>query len=230
MDSLVVQQIKEERMITFRRLPMLLGAAMMMASAAFAQTTGVINVTGTNPEAFSLTDTTGIPLSATLALGTLTPTNSNTVAPAPPVTVRIRTNKAYKLSAQAAALSFTTPGVADNGDTIALTDIGFGITGMTLTGVNVANTGSRLESIPSGFDVSGGWPTATNGLTPAFGKTLNDITTDTQILTGTRVSKKGNMATDNNFISVSFGAAALPQYFTPNAGFSSTITLTIASQ
>jgi hypothetical protein len=220
----------EERMITFRRLPILLGAAMMMASAAFAQTTGTINVTGQNPEAFSLTDTTGVPLSATLALGTLTPANGNAVTVAPPVTVRIRSNKAYKLSAQASTLTVTTPGLADNGDTIALTDIGFGITGLTLTGTNVANTGSRTESIPAGFDVSGGWPTAINGLTPTFGKTLASIQTDTQILTGTRVSKKGNMATDNNFISISFGAAALPQYFTPNAGFSSTITLTIASQ
>jgi hypothetical protein len=222
--------IKEERMITFRRLPMLFGAAMMMASAAFAQT-GTITVSGTNPEAFSLTDTNGAPLSATLSLGTLTPANNNTLQIATPVTVRIRSNKAYKLSAQASVLSFNTPGLQQGGDDIALTDIGFGITGMTLTGANVANSGSRAETIPAGFDVSGGWGvTATNGLTPAFTKTLNDITTDTQILQGLRVSRKGNMITDNNFISVSFGVAALPQYFTPNASFSSTITLTIASQ
>ena len=50
--------IKEERMITFRRLPMLLGAVMMMASAAFAQNTG-LTINGNNPEAFSLTDTGG---------------------------------------------------------------------------------------------------------------------------------------------------------------------------
>jgi len=217
-------------MISFKRLPILLGAAMMMASAAFAQTTGTINVTGINPEAFSLTDTGGNALSTTIALGTLTPGADNTLTTGGPVTVRMRSNKAYKVTAQASALTFTTPGLADLGDTITLSDIGFGVTGMTLTGANVANTGSRTETLPGGFDVSGGWPAASNGLNPSFALTLNSITSPTQILAGGRISKRGNLITDNNFISVSFGVAVLPQFFTPNAGFSTTITLTMASQ
>jgi hypothetical protein len=49
-------------------------------------------------------------------------------------------------------------------------------------------------------------------------------------LAGQRISKRGNLITDNNFISVSFGVAVLPQLFTPSTSFSATVTLTMASQ
>ena len=94
----------------------------------------------------------------------------------------------------------------------------------------MANTGSRTDAIAAGFDVSGGWPAATNGLTPAFTKTLSNISSATQVLSGTRISSRGNLTTDNNFITATFGASTLPQFFTPNSGFSSVITLTVASQ
>jgi hypothetical protein len=202
---------------------------MMLTSAAFAQTGGTITVTGTTPEAFSLTNTSEGALSSTIALGTLTPGNTNTLTTGT-ADVRLRSNKAYTLTAQASALNVTGPGSADGGDTIALSDIGFGITSMTLTGANVANNGSRADSIAAGFDASGGWPAAANGLTPAFTTTLNSVTSATQVLSGTRISARGNLATNDNFITVTFGVATLPQFFTPNTGFSSVITLTIASQ
>ena len=75
-----------------------------------------------------------------------------------------------------------------------------------------------------------GWPASTDGLTPSFSRTLNDIQTAQQILQGTRISKKGNLMTTDNFISVTFGVATLPQFFTPNTNFSAVITLTMASQ
>jgi hypothetical protein len=216
-------------MLLLRRLTMSAGVALMLASAAYAQT-GTITVTGTNPEAVSMTDTTGAVLSSTIALGTLTPTNTNTFTTGSgSAVVRLRSNKAYTITAQSSVLNVTGIGSADGGDTITLSDIGFGITGMTLTGGNVANSGSRTDSIVSGFDVSGGWPTATNGLTPSFGKTLASISSSTQLLSGTRISKKGNLSTSDNFISVTIGVATLPQFFTPNTGFSSVITLTIAA-
>ncbi len=205
------------------------GAAFGLATGAFAKTNGTITVTGTNPEAFSLTNVSEGALSSTIALGTLTPAaggtlNTNTA------TIRLRSNKAYKVTAQAGTLSVTGAGSADGGSSIALSDIGFGITATSLTGANVANTGSRADAIAAGFDVSGGWPVATNGLTPAFTKTLNNISSATQVLSGTRISSKGNLTTDNNFITATFGASTLPQFFTPNSGFSSVITLTVASQ
>jgi hypothetical protein len=197
-------------------------------SAAFAQTTGTVQVTGTTPEAFSLTSVSEGTLSSTITLNTLTPANNNTLTVGT-ADVHLRSNKVYKVTAQAAAISFTSPGSADGGNPIALTDIGFGVTQKTLTGANVANSGSRTDTIAAGFDVTGGWPAATNGLTPAFGKTLNDIQTSAQVLNGTRISTQGNISTNNNFIDIQFGVATLPQFFTPNSGFSTTITLTIAS-
>jgi hypothetical protein len=216
-------------MTALKRLPILLALVLMLASAAFAQTSGNINVTGANPEAVSLTNTSGAALSATIALGSLTPGNTNGLTTGT-ADVHVRSNKAYNITAQASALSFTNPGAAAGGDDIALTDIGFAVTGTTLTGANVVNSGSRTDAPAAGFALGAGWPTATNGLTPGFGKTLADITGSTTIMSGPRISKKGNMATDNNFIAIQFGVATLPQLHTPNQGFSTTITLTIAAQ
>ena len=216
-------------MISFRRLPLLVGVMLITASAALSQS-GTINISGTNPDAFSLTNASGQALSATVAFGIMTPANATTVASDEAI-VRMRSNKAYKLSAQASVLTINGAGADQGGDPIGLTDIGIGITGMTLNAPNVANGASRTETIPAGFGVTNGiWPAATNGLTPAFGKTLSDIQASTEILSGQRISKKGNLATDNNFIEVKVGVATLPQFFTPNTGFSATITLTMASQ
>ncbi|HEX4997572.1 MAG TPA: hypothetical protein VFY29_05075 [Terriglobia bacterium] len=216
-------------MVTFKRLLILPGVIVILASAAFAQTGGAITVTGANPESFSLTNTSEGTLSSTIALGSLTPGNTNTLTTGT-ADVRLRSNKAYKLTAQATALNITGGAAADGGDTIALSDIGFGITSITLTGANVANNGARTDAIGAGFDVTGGWPAAANGLSPTFTASLNEVTSATQVLSGTRISKKGNLATTDNYITVTFGVATLPQFFTPNTGFSSVITLTIASQ
>jgi hypothetical protein len=46
---------------------------------------------------------------------------------------------------------------------------------------------------------------------------------------GTRISKKGNIITPDNFVKLTFGAATLPQYFTPTTGFQAVITLTVVT-
>jgi len=48
----------------------------------------------------------------------------------------------------------------------------------------------------------------------------------TQVVTGNRISNKGNITSDDNFMLLGFNVAALPQYFTPTTGFSAVITLT----
>src|SRR5215510_3185581 len=160
-------------MVSFRKQLVWIGVVAILAPAAFAQTSGTITVTGTDPVAVSLTDTSEGTLSTSIALGTLTPANNNTLA---------------------------------------LTDIGFGVTSMTLTGTNVANSGSRTDAIASGFNAAT-WPTPANGLTPSFTKTLNNITgAGAQVLNGSRISTKGNLATSDNYISVYFGIATLPQF------------------
>ncbi len=214
---------------TMRQTAVCMLVVLTMTSVGFAQTSGTITVTGTTPEAFSITNDTDGALTSTIVLGTLTPAAGGvlTEGTAP---VRLRSNKKYQLTAQASALNFSNAGTADGGNSMALTDIGFGIKSIDATangGGNVAT--GHVDTIGTGFDVVGGWPAVTNGLTPAFNKTLNDITSPTQVVSGTRVSARGNLSTNNNFVLVTFGIAALPQYFTPNTGFSTTITLTISS-
>jgi hypothetical protein len=206
-------------------------AVLVVVEIASAQTTGTVTVTGTNPSAVSLTNTSDGSLSTTVALGTLTPTTGGTLSTGS-FQVRMRSSKGYILSAQSTSLNFTGLGATDGGNTIAAQDIGFGITALTLTGANVANTGSRTDAIISMFDYTGGYPGVTNGLSPfAAGTngTLNDISSNTQILSGGRISVRGNISTDNNFILATIGIATLPQYFTPNTNFSATITLTVTA-
>lgn len=202
------------------------------AESVLAQTTGTVTVTGTNPAAVSIVNTSDANISTTMALGALTPATGGAFASGN-FQARLRSNKAYVLTAQATALAFNGLGAADNGDTIALADIGFGVTAVANTGANVANSGSRSDAVVTKFDyTASGFPAASNGLTPFVAGThgtLNDITANTQILSGSRVSRKGNISTNNNFILVTFGVATLPQYFTPNTDFSTTITLTVTA-
>ena len=204
-------------------------AIVCLAEAALAQTTGTITVTGTNPTSVSVTNTSDAALSTTVALGTLTPATGGTLATST-VQANLRSNKAYTLSAQASALSISGGGATDGGSAITLSDIGFGITAINATGANVAT--GHTDTIVSLFNYGSGFPAVTNGLTPfvaGTNGTLNDITASTQILSGSRISAKGNISTSNNFVLVTFGIATLPQYFTPNSGFSTTVTLTIAA-
>ena len=202
---------------------------MLFAKTVLAQTTGTITLTGSTPTAVSVTNASDGTLSSTVSLGSLTPAVGSTLMTST-VQARLRSNKAYTLSAQAASLSISSPAAADGGASISLGDIGFGITAIDATGTNVAT--GHSDTIASLFNYSSGFPAVTNGLTPfASGTngTLNDLTSNTQVLSGTRISSKGNLSTNNNFVLVTFGVATLPQYFTPNSGFSTTVTLTIAA-
>ena len=190
-------------MISFKRLTMVLGAVMMMASAAFAQNT--ITVTGNNPEAFSLTDTGGNTLSATIALGALTPSNTNALTVGGPVTVRMRSNKAYKITAQASALTFSPGGaVPDGGDTIA-----------------------------AGFNYNPSSVAATNGLTPYSGvgsgrATLADIIANPNlaILSGPKIANNEGINNQNNFLTVTITFGLVGQFFTPST-LSGILTVTL---
>jgi hypothetical protein len=207
----------------------LLATLALIAPVAASQTSGTITLSGVVPTSCSITNTTNNPLSATIALGALTPANNNTLTTGS-VQARIRGNKAYFLSAQASALTFGGLGVTAGGDTIGPGDLAFGITNINGAGANVAPGSDTIATGPPTFNYSAGYPAATNGLTPFVAGThgtLNDLAVNRQILNGTRVSRRGNDITNNNFILVTFGVATLRQYFTPNTSFSSTVTLTL---
>ena len=209
----------------------LLTLSALAAAAAFAQTTGTITINGSIPDSISITNTSNTLLTATTTLGALVAANTSTLATlAAPVDVRIRSNKQFKLNAVAV---FTNGGAGldDGGTAMTSSDIGFGITAKDVTGANVV--GARgLDAITGKFNyiaTTFGSLTVTNGKTPfvaGTNGTLNDIIASAQMMTGNRISNKGNIQSDDNFMQLSFNAATLPQYFSPTTGFSAVITLT----
>lgn len=201
-------------------------------SAAFAQTTGTVTLTGTIPQAVSLTNASDAALSATLTLGTLVATNSITLAAITPLDVHVRSNNQYKLNA---SVVFTNSGdgTQAGGNSITASDIGFGITAVAATGANIAT--GHTDTLTTKFDYTTTPmsalpnPTGTTPFVAGTNGTLNDISSSTQVVQGTRISKKGNIITPDNFVKLTFGAATLPQYFTPTTGFQAIITLTVVT-
>lgn len=213
----------------------LLALAALAASAVFAQTSGTITVTGSIPDAVSMTNSSGTAISSTVSLGALTAANSSTLTAITPVDLYIRSNKQFKLSASA-TLTGTGTDDATAGHAIQPADIGFGIVTKTINGALVTSTYAASETIAGGFDYTGGGAiaatTLSNGLatfTSGTNNSLADIASSTQVLQGGRVSQKGNIQTTTNAVRYALGVATLPQYFTPTGSFTATITLTIAT-
>jgi hypothetical protein len=205
---------------------------LLVTAAALAQTSGTVTLTGTIPDAVSITNSSDTALSTTVTLGVLVATNNTALVAITPVDVHVRSNKQYKLNA---SMVFTNAGngTVAGGDSIAATDIGFGITAVSATGANVA--AGHTDTLTTKFDYTttpmSALPNAT-GTTPfvaGTNGTLNDISTSTQVVQGTRISRKGNIITPDNYLKLTFGVATLPQYFTPTTGFQAVITLTVVT-
>ena len=213
------------------KITRLLTLSGLAAVAAFAQTTGSITVIGSIPDSISMTNVSNSPLTATTSLGALVAANSSTLATlGSGVDVRIRSNKQFKLSA-VAVFTNSGAGLDDGGTPITPADIGFGITAKDVTGANVV-TARGLDAISGKFDyistTFGSLP-VNNGKTPfvpGTNGTLSDLASSAQLMTGNRISKLGNIQSDDNFMKLSFNVATLPQYFSPTTAFSAVITLT----
>ena len=213
------------------KITQILTLGTLAAAAAFSQTTGTITINGSIPDSISITNTGDTLLTTTTSLGALVAANSSTLATLPaPVDVRIRSNKQFKLNA-VAVFTNAGAGLDDGGQPMTSSDIGFGITAKNVAGGNVV--GARgLDAITTKFDyitTAFGSLTVPNGKTPfvaGTNGTLADIVASAQLMTGNRISNKGNIQSDDNFMLLSFNAATLPQYFSPTTGFSAVITLT----
>jgi len=222
-----------------RRSLVLIGTAMMMLPGlVLAQgTTGTGTFGGTVPLTFTITDATNASLAGTLGtFSTMTIGKSALNAPTP-MAFRLRSNGPYKLSAAVTAVTTivdgaATPDASTTAQAVKTGDIGFGFTSAIVqTGLSVVNGGSsptRLDTIVTGYDATAGFATTTDGHTPAFTKTLHDIYSGVQILSGDRISSSGDNSSDDNYLTVTLGVAAIPQYWTPGA-FSGTVTLTLAT-
>lgn len=219
-------------------LPALTAILATLPGAVFAQgASGTGTFGGTVPTTFSISNTSNGNLAAALGtFGTLT-IGKDVLSTPTPLSFRLRSNAGYKLTAQVGSLVGISDGAASGVSTtlqaIKTGDIGFGFTtAVDRTGSSVVGGGVtpiRTDAIVTGFDVNAGWPTVTTGHTPAFTKTLHDIfATDTQILSGDRISASGDNSSSDNFLTVTVGVATLPQYMTPG-DFSGTVTFTIAA-
>ena len=218
-----------------RQFALLSSSALMMMPGIVQAQSGTFG--GTVPATFSITDTSNASLSGTLgSFSTLTVGSTSTLSQPTVMQFRLRSNADYKLSAVFGSLSNITDGTKTAAGTTAAGiqtgDIGFGFTAAIVgTGASVSNGGStptRTDTIVTGFDVTGGWASLSNGHTPSFTKTLHDIASSTQILSGERISASGDNSSSDNFLLVTLGVATLPQFFTA-ATFSGTVTLTIAA-
>jgi hypothetical protein len=218
--------------MTFRSVARSAIFALLGCLGALSQTTGNITIAGSIPHAVSITSASDATLSTTVTLGALTPTNTSSLTQSAPVVVRVRSNQQYRLSASA---TFTNSGAGSDagGSAISAADIGFGIIGRDASGSLVA--AGHTDTITPKFDYTSIGFTSlpvTDGLTPfvpGTNGTLADILTGTQMLQGSRISRKGNINTQENFLKVTFGAATLPQYFSPTTGFQAVITLTVVT-
>lgn len=220
------------------KLALTIIALMALSQVAMAQTSGTIALSGSVPATFTITNTSNgsITLTPVSFTGLLPIGSTNTLVTDTGVVARLRSNQAFKLQAQVTTPLAHGAGPGDDfGDPITVSDIGFGIRTFVNTGANVVNTGSRTDIITQKFDYTGGFPTGSGGLITFDGTTvasgsLNHINAaPTTILTGQRISKRGNISTTDNFLVVTFGFCILPQFFTPDANFTATITLTIGS-
>jgi hypothetical protein len=224
-----------------KRITILLSTATVLTilpGIVLAQgTSGTGTFGGTIPTTFSIANTSNGSLAAALGTFSTLTIGAGTLNAPTALAFRLRSNATYKLTAQVGSLVGMVDGTASAAGTtlqaIKTGDIGIGFrAAVDRSGASVVNGGgtpTRTDTIVSGFDVTGGWPSITNGHTPAFTKTLHDIfSTDTQILSGDRISASGDNISSDNFLTVTVGVATLPQYLTPG-DFSGTVTFTIAS-
>lgn len=211
---------------------------LLIPGAIFAQSTsGSGTFSGSVPTVFNISNTSDANLSTILGdFSTLT-IGKNVLNTPTPLAFRLRSNAAYKLSAQVGSLVGMTDAAAADASTTAQAiktgDIGFGITAsIDQSGTAVVNGGvspTRTDTIVTGYDVHAGWPSSSNGHV-SFSKTLHDLYgAPVQILSGDRISASGDNSSDNNYLTVTLGLATNPQYFTPAATVSGTVTLTIAA-
>jgi hypothetical protein len=220
----------------------------MLVTACFTILPGVILAQGLGgsgtyggsiPATFAISNLTNGSLNTPLAtFGALTVGKAQALNAPTPLAFRLRSNASYILTAQIGALvgmvdgTKSVPGNADQA--IQTGDIGIGFTtAVDQTGASVSGGGSgtitRVDVIPTGYDVTAGWPTVTNGDTPSFGATLHSIASAVTILSGPRISTCGDNSSTDNFLVVTMGLATMPQYLTPATTFSGTVTFTIAA-
>ena len=138
----------------------------------------------------------------------------------------IRSNAAFTLDAQ--VTSSAGFGAAAAGD-LALSDVGFGISGLTNSGPKVFGDPAAGSTITVGFDADPAAAPKDVDEEPTFGATLSDVSGGLQILSGPRISNRGGIGSPNNGMLIDTKYAVGPQFYTPVDPFTATVTYTLAT-
>jgi len=138
----------------------------------------------------------------------------------------IRSNAAYTLNAQVTSTSGF--GSVAAGD-LALADVGFGVGGLSNSGPKVFGDPAAGSTIAAAFASDPSVAAKDVDGEPIFDATLDDATSSVQILDGPRISNRGGIGSPNNGLLVDTAFAIGPQFYTPTASFSATVTFTLAT-
>lgn len=227
------------------RLPLLIFALSILSIPAFAQSSGTINLAGTVSGyvevraggAAALTDNVGggitnnkakgdllNPSTMTINFGEVSPSNTNPFVYAN-VPLRLRSNVLYTLKASAAAMTY---GGGNDADSVTLADIGFGVTTATRDSGGGVMAGTDTYGSGHGDPMSNGAANPSGRFVYTSGFSLNDYTSDTTILNGTRIMQAAVPTGSTNGLVVDTVFAIKPQFFTPGT-FSTTVTFTIST-
>lgn len=178
----------------------------------------------------SITNTSNGTLAASVAFGSLTPAHTTALTSGQvQFLLRNRSGNGYRVDATA-TFTPTTTGAVAGGATIAASDIGVGITSITLA-ANVRTP--RTDTILSGFGYDPTTLVASAGVTPYLGAasgqaTVADLTAGSKkILSGPTIATVSNF-TSPDYLTVTMKFGLIPQYFTPGS-FTAIITLTISN-
>jgi hypothetical protein len=226
------------RLLKLAFLPIALTLTALVASA---QTSGTVTVNGNVAKSASIRwwsysalnsesgtnspNTQNGPLAFTLTLGDVSPTNTHTYAGGK-VKVVLRSNASYVLSAQVTASSGF--GASASGD-ITLSDIGYGLDSLANSGTLVTGDPASDGTIAGSFSNDPSTASKNADGVPQFTTSLNNVASAaTQVLSGPRISKGGDISSPNNGLLVDTVYAVGPQYYTPTT-FSATVTYTITT-
>lgn len=216
--------------------------ATLTAEEAAAQSTGTVNVIGHVAKAAAVRwwDFTPInsgfgsnspavqngPLDFQVNVSDLAAGNNLDAYTGGTAQMAIRSNSPYTLTAQVTASSGF--GAVAAGD-IALTDIGYGIAGLTNSGAKVFGDPAAGSSITAGFGSDPAAAAKDVDEEPIFSATIDDVSGGVQILSGPRISNRGGIGSPNNGLLINTSYAIGPQFYTPTNPISATVTYTLAT-
>ncbi len=200
----------------------LAGLGNVFAQALDISSGGAPTITGTTGGSVTGSSSVTTNLTVTINFGEISPSNTNSIVKVT-VPIAVRSNQAYRVRA---TYSGTTNA---NAQALQKSDIGFGLRNWRAMGSN-----SRVCSLPHTFYAPfSNDPASSVSINPTTGRIqyvsdLADVTTNTTILSGPRLSNGGNArATNDGYI---FDAifTITPQFYAAGTT-SATITFTISA-